>query len=71
MNLHSPLLSPVRPLWARSALLSIIAAFSVHHLDAQVSYTTIGLARTIVWVSNYQATDLQAFVPADFVSSVA
>ena len=31
----------------------------------------IGLARAIVWDSNYQATDLQAFVPAEFISSVA
>ena len=33
--------------------------------------TTIGLARAIVWDASYQATDLQAFVPAGFVSSVA
>jgi len=46
MKLHSSLLSPVRPVWARSALLSIIAALSVHHLDAQTSYTAIDLTPT-------------------------
>ena len=46
MNLHSTLLSPVRPAWARSALLSIIAAFSVHQLDAQTSYTVVDLTPT-------------------------
>lgn len=46
MNLHSPLLSPIRPVWARSALLSIIAALGVHQLDAQVSYTAVDLTPT-------------------------
>lgn len=46
MNLNSPLLSPIRPVWARSALLSIIAALSVHQLDAQTSYTAIDLTPT-------------------------
>lgn len=32
---------------------------------------SIGAARAIVWDSNYQATDLQAFVPTCFVTSVA
>lgn len=46
MNLHSPLLSPIRPVWARSALLAIIAALGVHQIDAQVSYTAVDLTPT-------------------------
>lgn len=46
MNLHSPLLSPIRPVWARSAILSIVAALGVHQLDAQVSYTAVDLTPT-------------------------
>lgn len=32
---------------------------------------SIGLARAIVWDGSFQATDLHAFVPADFTASVA
>ena len=70
MNLHSPLLSPIRPVWARNALLSIIAALGVHQLDAQVSYTAVDLTPTAsgsaLTASGGQAAGFTGSVPNAF-----
>ncbi len=54
-----------------SYAMKVKGQYIVGYANASTGTTTIGLARAIVWDSNYQATDLQAFVPAGFVSSVA
>ena len=54
-----------------SYALKVKGQYIVGYANVSTGTTTIGLARAIVWDSNYQATDLQAFVPAGFVSSVA
>ncbi len=54
-----------------SYALKVKGSWIVGYANASTGTTSIGLAHAIVWDSNYQPTDLHAFVPAGFVSSVA
>lgn len=54
-----------------SYALSVAGGNIAGYATLSTGTTTIGRPRAIVWDSNLQATDLQAFVPAGFVSSVA
>lgn len=71
LNIHPYVSSADGKALDHSYAMKVKGPFIVGYATVSTGTTTIGLARAIVWDSNYQATDLQAFVPAGFVSSVA
>ncbi len=54
-----------------SYALSVAGPYIAGYVTVATGTTTIGRSRAIVWDSNFQAIDLQAYVPEGFVSSVA
>ena len=71
LNIHPYVSSADGAFLEHSYALKVKGAYIVGYANVVTGTTTIGLTRAIVWDSNYQATDLQAFVPAGFISSVA
>jgi hypothetical protein len=71
LNIHPYASSADGKALDHSYALKVKGSYIVGYANVSTGTTTIGLARAIVWNSNYEATDLQAFVPVGFVSSVA
>lgn len=71
VNIHPYVSSADGVIFDHSYALSVAGAYIAGYATVTTGSTTIGRSRALVWDSNLQATDLQAFVPEDFVSSVA
>jgi hypothetical protein len=71
LNIHPYMSSADGALLESSYAMKVKGSYVVGYATVSTGTTAIGPARAIVWDAAYQATDLQAFVPAGFVSSVA
>lgn len=71
LNIHPYASNADGKLFEHSYALKVKGAYIVGYVNLVTGTTSIGPQRAIVWDSNYQATDLHAFVPAGFVTSVA
>lgn len=71
LNIHPYVSSADGSTFDSSYALSIAGDYIAGYATLSTSNTSIGRPRAIVWDSNFQATDLQAFVPPGFISSVA
>jgi hypothetical protein len=71
LNIHPYVSSADGAALESSYALSVAGSYVAGYATLSTGTTTIGRPRALVWDANYQATDLQAFVPAGFVSSVA
>ncbi len=70
-NIHPYPINATGVSFDHSYALKVKGSWIVGYANVSTATTSIGLAHAIVWDSSYQATDLHAFVPAGFVSSVA
>ncbi len=71
LNIHPYASSADGAALESSYALSVAGSYVAGYATLSTGTTTIGRPRALVWDANYQATDLQAFVPAGFISSVA
>lgn len=71
LNIHPYASNADGVLLDHSYATAVSGSWIAGYANVATGTNTIGLARALVWDSNYQATDLQAFVPAGFISSVA
>ncbi len=71
LNIHPYASNADGVLLDHSYATAVSGSWIAGYANVATGTNTIGLARAIIWDSNYQATDLQAFVPAGFISSVA
>lgn len=71
LNIHPYVSNADGVSFDHSYALSVAGAYIAGYATVTTGTTTIGRSRALVWDANLQATDLQAFVPAGFISSVA
>jgi hypothetical protein len=71
VNIHPYLSSADGAPLESSYAMKVKGSYVVGYATVSTGATAIGPARAIVWDAGHQATDLHAFVPAGFVSSVA
>ena len=71
LNIHPYASNADGALFEHSYAMKVNGSSIAGYVTVVTGTTTIGLSRAVVWDSNYQATDLQAFVPAGFISSMA